>query len=315
MSSRKDGETRRATTVLGTGTNEVEFLEISVGSERFGVNVAKISQLLVWEESKLTRLPSSDQLFLGSYPFRDAHCPVYDLGTILGFESVRESNPLLLVMEFNRKVSGFLVDKVFNIERVSWDQFLPTAEITIDITSQSITGTVLIDKRVIMIPDFEALMAGPDPDLKTGGFGEWLADEIPPTSRYNRADVQILFCEDSGMIRRRTTTILKKAGFSNIEQFSTGASLLNHLQEHPPTVTTLILSDIEMPQLDGLALCKKVKADPKLQHIPFVLFSSLVTEQMEAKCKVVQADAAICKPEIGKIVTCIDDLLAPGFGE
>ncbi len=305
-----DGEVKRGSILLDTGTNEVEFLEIAVGSERFGVNVAKVSQLLVWDQAKLTQLPSSDNVFLGSYPFRGSNCAVFDLSQILGFELRQDINPLLLVMEFNSRINGFLVDKVFNIERVSWNRFLPISETTFDVTSHSLTGTVMIDKRVIMILDIEALMAELDPEQQISTYIKYVNNESP-VAQYKREEVQILYCEDSGVIRKTTVKTLEQAGFRNIEQFVTGAELLRHLQANAPQATTLILSDIEMPELDGLALCKAVKANPKFQRIPFVFFSSLINEQMRAKCDIVKADAAFCKPEIHMIVDCIDSLLTP----
>jgi two-component system chemotaxis response regulator CheV len=87
--------------------------------------------------------------------------------------------------------------------------------------------------------------------------------------------------------------------------------LLRQLRAFPPAATTLILSDIDMPELDGLALCKAVKANPNFNRIPFIFFSSLINDQMRAKCDIVKADAAFCKPEIHLIVDCIDSLLAP----
>jgi two-component system chemotaxis response regulator CheV len=305
-----DGEVKRGSILLDTGTNEVEFLEIAVGSERFGVNVAKVSQLLVWDHSKLTQLPSSDNVFLGSYPFRGSNCAVFDLSQILGFELRQDINPLLLVMEFNSRINGFLVDKVFNIERVSWNRFLPISETTFDVTSHSLTGTVMIDKRVIMILDIEALMAELDPEQQISTYIKYVNNESP-VAQYKREEVQILYCEDSGVIRKTTVKTLEQAGFRNIEQFVTGAELLRHLQANTPQATTLILSDIEMPELDGLALCKAVKSNPKFQRIPFVFFSSLINDQMRAKCDIVKADAAFCKPEIHMIVDCIDSLLTP----
>jgi two-component system chemotaxis response regulator CheV len=309
MSFGNGDEMRRGSILLDTGTNEVEFLEIAVGSERFGVNVAKVSQLLVWDQAKLTQLPTSDNVFLGSYPFRGSNCAVFDLSQILGFELRKDINPLLLVMEFNQRVNGFLVDKVFNIERVSWNRFLPISETTFDVTSHSLTGTVMIDKRVIMILDIEALMAELDPDQQISSYIKYVNET--PANTYKREDAAILYCEDSGVIRKTTVKTLEQAGFTDINQFVTGAELLRHLQANPPSPTTLILSDIEMPELDGLALCKAVKANPKFNRIPFVFFSSLINDQMRAKCDIVKADAAFCKPEIHLIVDCIDSLLAP----
>jgi two-component system chemotaxis response regulator CheV len=309
MSQNPAEKAKRSSILLDTGTNEVEFLEIEVSDERFGINVAKVSQLLVWDRTKLTRMPSSDEAFLGAYPFRGSNCSVFDLRILLGMAPAHsDEGRLLLVMEFNERTNGFLVDKVFNIERISWDEFAPLSDSQLDDSTITVIGTIIVDKRVIMILDMEAIMSSVDPSQHVATYAN-LISAHPTDAHYHRSDVKVLYAEDSGVIRKTTVQTLNRGGFTDVEQFSTGAALLRHVQNHTYGPSTIILSDIEMPELDGLALCKNVKSDPKLQSIPFIFFSSLVNEQMKAKCRSLRADAAFSKPEIHLIVDEIDRLL------
>ncbi|MDZ4784654.1 MAG: chemotaxis protein [bacterium] len=292
--------------LLETGTNEVEFLEFTVCGQRFGVNVAKVTQALVWKDQKVTQLPGAEYYFKGTVPFRKKHIPVIDLKTYLTLpgESVSFDKQLLLVMEFNQKTNGFLVDGVEEIQRVSWDKFVPFSEISVCEGEPCVTGTVTIEDRVIMILDMEAMMASVDSSMSVENF----AKQIDVNEKIDRSSVRILYCEDSPIIQKVTVKTLNTAGFKNIKVFATGAKGLNYLQENSAKDLDIILSDIEMPELDGLAFCKSVKSHPEWSKLPFIFFSSLINDQMRLKCESVQGNASFSKPEIHMIVDAIERL-------
>jgi two-component system chemotaxis response regulator CheV len=292
--------------LLESGTNEVEFLEFVIGNQNFGVNVAKVTQALVWKDQELTKLPQASSYSLGTVPFRKKHIPVIDLKSYLGIyeQAANPDKQLLLVMEFNRKSNGYVVDGVEEIQRVSWDKFVPFTDTAYVQGDPCIIGTVTIDNRVIMILDMEGMMAQLDNSLSMQNY----AKEIQPTEVFERSKVRILYCEDSPIIQKITTKILLESGFQDIKVFNTGQAGLEYLMEPGNGGVDIILSDIEMPQLDGLALCKIVKNHKEYSNIPFVFFSSLINEQMKKKCDALKADAAFSKPEINQIVSSIEAL-------
>ncbi len=292
--------------LLESGTNEVEFLEFTVGGQNFGINVAKVTQALVWKDQELTVLPNLQSYQLGTVPFRKNHIPVIDLRAFLGLggEPANREKQLLLVMEFNRRSNGYVVDGVEEIQRVSWDKFVAFNESSIMQGDPSIIGTVTIDGRVIMILDMEGMMAQLDRSVHMNTY----ASKVQDAKEYNRADVRIVYCEDSPIIQKMTTKILKEAGFTNLTIFPHGRGGLVHLVNTGGDEVDIILSDIEMPQMDGLSFCKSVKSMADTCSIPFIFFSSLINEQMNRKCEAVGADAAFSKPEIHIVVDAIDEL-------
>ncbi len=291
--------------LLESGTNEVEFFEFSVADECYGVNVSKVTQILVWNSLRLTELPSCNRRFLGTVPFRGRCIPAFDLRACLDLPPAEvNTQQLLLVMEFNQKTNGFVIDKVHNIQRVSWSDFTPVAANDAIQTESSVIGTVTIDGRIIMILDIEAMMSEIDPSHSVSYY----ADQIKMGSPRDRSSLHLMYCEDSGLIRKITLEALAKAGYANISSFGTGAEALTFLMDEDSPAVDIILSDIEMPELDGLALCKAVRASQSHAKIPFIFFSSLINEQMKAKCAEMKGDAAFSKPELHLVADAIDEL-------
>ncbi len=301
MSGQNNG---RKGILLESGTNEVEFLEFTVGGQNFGINVAKVTQALVWKDQNLTVLPNLQSYQLGTVPFRKQHIPVMDLRSYLGLTDVpvNPDKQLLLVMEFNRKSNGYVVDGVEEIQRVSWDKFVAFTESGVMQGDPCIIGTVTIEDRVIMILDMEGMMAQIDNSVHLNTY----ASQVQPTEEYNRSDVRIVYCEDSPIIQKMTAKILREAGFTNVTIFPNGRGGLLHLLTTGGDEVDIILSDIEMPQMDGLSFCKSVKSMADTCNIPFIFFSSLINDQMKRKCDLVKADDAFSKPEIHTIVDAID---------
>lgn len=291
--------------LLESGTNEVEFLEFQLADQSYGVNVAKITQISVWDESKLTTLPQSDKLFLGTMLFRDKCIGIYDLKALLNIEknpSKPVLRPLLIVMEFNKKTNGFIIDAIKNIQRISWQDFhgITTNDLIID--DSAVIGTVSIEERIIMILDLEALLSELDPTLSVHQYAQQMNHNV------DRSSIRVLYCEDSSTVRNMTLQMLQKAGFSDIKSYPNAAQGLKFLNSDECKGVDIILSDIEMPELDGLAFCKAVKTNEKFVKIPFVFFSSLINDQMREKCFALKGSACFSKPEIHLVAEALDRL-------
>ncbi|MDD2943437.1 MAG: chemotaxis protein [bacterium] len=293
--------------LLESGTNEVEFLEFSVAGHLLGVNVAKVSQALVLDELEITHLPGGADWFVGSVYFRGLPIPVIHLGRFLGIEEASSEGQgrLLLVLEFNSKINGFVVDKVDSIRRVSWNDFKAIQDGGEASSEMCVTGTVTIEDRIVLILDMEQMMARVDPSMNV----EYYVDAISQHVGIDRDRVRILYAEDSAIVQKVTMKILRDAGFTDIRLMTTGRKALDYLLANPETVD-VVISDIEMPEMDGLTFCRQVRQTPAIASIPFIFYSSLINDQMKKKCESVGGDASLAKPEIHLIVSTIEQLLS-----
>jgi two-component system, chemotaxis family, chemotaxis protein CheV len=302
--------------LLEAGTNELEIIEFSVGEQRFGVNVAKVKQVVRWQPDMLTSIADAPYSIMGVIYYRGKPVTLVNLREALKIEAAPAVSDrlLILVTQFNDVFTSFLIDRVNRIHRVSWQQLEPWREIIPGVTSY-VTGSITIEDRVVMILDLEHMMSLLTPHLgimASKGAIEKIA------ANHNRANVTIFFAEDSVLIRKMTTEQLKKAGFQNIVVFENGQRAYDKmiaidteakaqgqtLRDH----IHLLLTDIEMPQMDGLTLCRKVKEEMGYKDLPVVMYSSLINEQMSTKCRAVGSDAHISKPKIDQIVGILDRL-------
>jgi two-component system chemotaxis response regulator CheV len=302
--------------LLESGTNELEILTFVLGNQSFGMNVLKVQSIQQYDSSTLTKIPRSHHAMLGMILYRDKTIPLIDLHAALDLENEHEAkeNKIVIVTEFNNVVNGFLVNDVNRIYRLNWENFIPLDR-AIGSTGKSITGSIRIDDAEIMVVDLEYILSIISPGLAIGDINDATSNLSCHKLREN---VRVFFAEDSRTIRNNVIRILDKAGYKNVRDFEDGQQAFDALVELRDQVDTdgsdaallpdLLISDIEMPQMDGLSLCKKIKSDSKLQQIPVIMFSSLINNQMLSKCRSVGADDSITKPEMNKLVTMLDRL-------
>ncbi len=302
--------------LLESGTNELELLTFVLGNQSFGLNVLKVQSIQQYDSSTLTKIPRAHHAMLGMILYRERTIPLIDLNAALDLENSHEAkeNKIVIVTEFNNVVNGFLVNDVNRIYRLNWENFIPLDR-AIGSAGKSITGSIQIEDADIMVVDLEYILSVISPDLAIGDINETTANL---SSQKLREKAIIFFAEDSKTIRTNVIRILDKAGYKNVRDFEDGQQTFDALVELRDRVDTnesdaaslphLLISDIEMPQMDGLSLCKKIKSDSKLQQISVIMFSSLINNQMLSKCKSVGADDSITKPEMDKLVAMLDRL-------
>jgi two-component system chemotaxis response regulator CheV len=202
-------------------------------------------------------------------------------------------------------VIAFLVDSVDRIERCSWQQFEPLSETACDSSTANIVGTVRLPDGIVLIIDLETVMGAIDPTMKIEHYEERIS-----AGSASRAEVTIVHCDDSTIVQKMVHKTLGTAGFPLVKSFTTGAQALEFLQTAKPGEVDVILSDIEMPVMDGLSLCRQVREIGHLKSVPFFFFSSMIDTQMAAKCRTVGGDGSFSKPEIHLLVAEIDRLVA-----
>ncbi len=299
-----------------TGAREVEIAEIDVGGQSFGIDVAKVQQIIQPRHTDITSLPSSHPSLLGTFLFRDRSVPLIDLKHALYRQFIpMDQNPIILVTEFNRTTLGFLIDGAERIHRFSRNELQPISPFLRNNTAH-VTGTLIVDDKDILILDIEHLTAEILPDVASRKSGAGLEEK---TLKEMRSKVTVLYAEDSSFVRGSLVRELKKHGYTKLIEADNGKTALTYVHDFKIATDKeqvsltdrlhAVLTDIEMPQMDGLTLCRKLKKDMKLEDLPVIIFSSLISEQMVHKCIEVGADEALSKPQVEDIVIALDRLV------
>ncbi len=301
--------------LLESGTNEMEIFTFLIGSQSFGVNVSKVQAIIGYDSKDVTKIPNAHEAMLGMLLYRNRTIPLINLAHALNIEtSPTGSKQIVIVTEFNNSINGFRVDGVDRIHRLSWSNFVPVGSF-LGGPESSIVGSINIEDTEILIADLELILSEIIPDL---AFEEATDETIGVVEKTKRENVHICFAEDSAVIRKNVIRILSDAGYTNIEAFDNGQAAYEALANVSETIDTMdqnvpgypnvILSDIEMPKMDGLTLCRNIKTGLGMKHVPVVMFSSLINDQMIEKCNSVGADAYVTKPEMNKLITILDSI-------
>lgn len=291
--------------LLESGTNEVEILEFYLGEQGFGINIAKIAQIIPYDRSKLTVVPHDKPAFLGTLLWQGQTIPLIDLNVFLRHNRRKVEHPIVLVTEFNGVRNGFLTDGVNRIHRISWQAISPMGAL-LDRYTSVCTGSIHIDGNDILLIDFEFIISSINPETSVS------FRRMEEESAAGRGDKMVIFVEDSAFIRSTIAGRLDKLGFSQLMVFENGQEACDHIREcvdKASGLPSLVVTDIEMPKMDGLALCRTIKKELQLDAVPIVLFSSLINEQMAFKCREVGADAFLTKPKVDELVGVMDRLL------
>ncbi len=296
--------------LLESGTNELEVLEFIVGGNHYGINVAKVKEILPLAE--ITPVPNSHPSIEGIFMPRDIIITVINLVNVLGMAE-DEDNPasMLIVTNFNNLNIAFIVNQVVGIHRVSWEDIVKP-DSTVNTPGSAIaTGIIKRLDKLVIILDFEKIVEDicPETSLKM--------HQIEELGERERSDIPILVAEDSPLLTQLIHDALTKAGYVNLTMKANGQEAWDRLQELKRTNgveygAKILITDIEMPMMDGHRLIKLVREDNALSHIPIVVFSSLINDDMRRKGEKLGADRQISKPEIGQLVSIIDDLVANG---
>lgn len=288
------------------GTNELEILVFQLDDGLYGVNVAKVREIII--PAALTRLPESHPAIRGVFQLRDHLVPLVDLRRYFELPALEdESGTAVVITEFNQDRLGFLVDRVERIYRVSWSDL---SDVPYDCGEDelAITSVVTLEDRMVLMLDFERIA------FRIAGISE-LGDASSDEAKIDRAAKTILLADDSRMMRSMLEASLRKANFGRLVVATDGQDAWDKLGElqRAGTLPDLIVTDIEMPRMDGLFLTKKIKATPEFRDIPVIVFSSLVSDDNLKKGKAVGADCQLTKPQLADLVDRIDELLAaPG---
>ena len=293
--------------LLESGTNEIEVMEFTINESLYGINVAKVKEILVSQPVK--HMPHAHPAVEGIFKPRDKVITVVDLPTyLLGEVGEKKSKDLFIITNFNKMNIAFRVHTVVGISRISWKSIQKPDKTVAGGNEGIATGIAQCGDDLVTILDFEKIVAEIAPETTIQ------MSEIDQLGERKRSDAVILVAEDSVLLSKMIEEALHKSGYVNTRMFPDGSKLwefLNSLRgrDNLDDEAALIITDIEMPQMDGHRLTKLVKDDKDFKHLPLIIFSSLITEEMRRKGKELGADEQMSKPEIGHLVRVIDHLL------
>ncbi len=296
--------------LLETGTNEFEILEFflnenssvnnSSESSYFGMNVAKVVEVIESPDLKQDDY-AQNPCFLGTIPLRNLIVPVIDLSIWLGIERARKEHEIIIITEFSRSVQGFLVSGVTEIQRVQWKEVIPPGEFITRLGTSSIIGMVHKGDHFIQLLDLEHIISVLNPES---------AEETWKTTVKAKKNYMALVADDSPTIRLMLKKNLQASNFRT-HLVNNGEEALIQLKEIAFKAQSenksindfidIVIADIEMPQLDGFTLTKKIKNDSELNKLPVILYSSIITEELRHKGESVKADYQVSKPEMDKM--------------
>lgn len=293
--------------LLESGTNEIEIMEFTINGDLYGINVAKVREIMM--SAPVKPMPHAHPAVEGIFKPREAVLTVVNLPRyLLGVEVEKGSKDLFIVTNFNKMYIAFRVHTVVGISRISWADIQKPDKAVSGGDEGVATGIAQCGGDLVTILDFEKIVAeiAPETSIKIS--------EIDDLGERERQNQPVLIAEDSVLLSRMIKEALNKAGYVNLKMYPNGQEAWDYLSgikevEHLQDEVALIITDIEMPQMDGHRLTKLVKDDPKLKKIPLIIFSSLISNEMRIKGKQLGADEQLAKPEIGHLVGVMDHLL------
>jgi two-component system chemotaxis response regulator CheV len=292
---------------LESGTNELEVLEFVINGNHYGINVEKVREILEYQE--ITPVPNSNPCIEGIFMPRGDIITVIDLFKALGFENEKGKQTFLIVTNFNNLDIAFDVESVVGINRVSWSEVVKPDTTVSGQGTGIATGIIKSPDGLLIILDFERIVEEicPETSLKVS--------EIDKLESRERNDIPVLVVEDSPMLCKLIKDSLNKSGYSKLTIKNNGQEAWDYLLELKKNNgvdygARCIITDIEMPQMDGHHLIRLIRETEGLKHIPIIVFSSLINDDMKRKGENLGANAQISKPEIGKLVSVLDGLVA-----
>ncbi len=293
--------------LLESGTNEIEIMKFKIQGEFYGINVAKVKEIMMAAKVKI--MPHAHPAVEGIFKPRDILITVIDLGFYLTNEYLEhKSRDLFIVTNFNKMTVAFRVQSIEGISRISWKDIQKPDKTLTHGEEGVATGIAQCAGELVTILDFEKIVA-----------------EIAPQTTIQLSEVEqmgdrpicnnpLVIAEDSILLQKMIDDALSRAGFTDVKNFNNGQEAWDYLRSirHDSDLydkVNLVITDIEMPEMDGHRLTKLIKEDERLKHLPVVIFSSLIDEQMRIKGEALGADEQLTKPEIGNLVHVIDRLL------
>ena len=285
-------------------------MEFTMAGDAFGINVAKVTEIM--RHAKITPMTLSHPCIDGVFMPREKLITIINLPRYMALpESENPEQDMFMLTNFDNVNAAFRVHTVEGMHRIKWNNVEKPSSIVYGSNDSVVTGTVKIDDRIITIIDFEKVLFDINPETGL---------QISEVQRMNTREVitkPIVVVEDSVFLRRMLLECLEAAGYSNITSFDNGQDAWDYLEkirgECLENITpiekkvSIIITDIEMPRMDGHHLTKLVKSDDVLSKIPVIVFSSLIDDTQKQFGAQLGVNAHLSKPQIGTLISTLDE--------
>ncbi len=310
--------------------NELEIIEFYIDEKLpdgttyrgfYGMNVVKVLGIIRLPD--FIDIPSKHhEAVLGTFNLRGRILPLVSLSLCLEKESESSKADKVIVSEFFGVTTAFLVSGVTRIHRLSWTQIEAPDGYVQQYSDHSVTGVVRIEDRLLFILDMENILTMLNPKLAMSSMvddADKHEGEVEDAENFH-----ILIAEDSRSIRAAVTDSLEKFGYktTSVQSGQEAWDLLNTWKSEAGNnkeaffdKVQLVISDIEMPNMDGHTLTQHIRDDMIMHNMPVVLFSSLQSEASRAKGELVGADAQISKPDLPVLTNIVRGIIRKKLGK
>ncbi len=279
-----------------------EFVFFSLDNGRYALNISKVKEII--RRPEVRPLPYVHSYLSGVFELRNKILPLINLKRWLKLNPEYDLKSKVIIVNILAMEFGIEVDSVERIYQLSWEMIEPAD--ALQIYSDVFIGTIKIEQKLISLLDLEKMVLEIRPDLI--GKSKKISEQTE--IKELRQKTTLWIAEDSPVIQQRFAAYLQNAGFKNILFFNNGKELWNSLgQCLPDQLPHLVLTDVEMPLLDGFSLTILIKNDLKFRHIPVILISSVVENQLKVRKDLVKAEALVAKDELEKLDTIIDNFV------
>ncbi|MBB2495864.1 chemotaxis protein CheV [Aquipseudomonas ullengensis] len=275
------------------GQNRLELLLFRLdGKQLYGINVFKVKEVL--QCPKLTIMPKSSPVVRGVANIRGGTIPILDLALATGRTGLNDlQNSFVIITEYNTKVQGFLVRSVERIVNMNWEEIHPPPKGTG--RDHYLTAVTRLDQQLVEIIDVEKILAEVAP------MSEAISEGVVDVETQAKAvSKKVLICDDSSVARKQVTRCLESVGVE-VVSLNDGRQAYDYLHKmveegrRPEEEFLMLISDIEMPEMDGYTLTAEIRSDPRMQKLHVILHTSLSGVFNQAMVKKVGADDFLAK--------------------
>lgn len=275
------------------GQNRLELLLFRLeGPQLYGINVFKVKEVL--QCPKLTIMPKSSPVVRGVANIRGGTIPILDLSIATGRAALEDlKTSFVIITEYNTKVQGFLVRSVERIVNMNWEEIHPPPKGTG--RDHYLTAVTRLDQQLVEIIDVEKILAEVAPTSEVISAGV-IDDQVQSQALTKH----VLIVDDSSVARKQVLRCLQTVGVE-VTALNDGREALDYLKQmaeegrRPDEELLMLISDIEMPEMDGYTLTTEIRSDPRMQKLHILLHTSLSGVFNQAMVKKVGADDFLAK--------------------
>ena len=293
-----------ADSYLKSGSNEVRILKYKVGGTSFGINILKVNKIVSKVKLK-TATPDSHPAVSGIFEDRGRVIPIIDLNRFLGLPAEENNrNSKIIITEFFEVSNGFLVDRVDWIHHFKWEDVIDADGVLGNLDHRYVLGMVKpTEDQIVLLLDYESIILDLCPTLQRSELTKAAKVDFSGKGR------RVLIAEDSPSVRSMLVAELGEIGFETVEA-SDGVEALNTLKLDPKSFS-MVISDIEMPRMDGLALTVAIRdGDAKCdRNLPVIVYSSIGDIGMKNRAEFLKANAHVTKLNIDELLIRIKELI------